>query len=824
MRLRGLGDVDPSLEAVFGGKAAGLARLIATGARVPPGFAVEATTVPPAQWAEAAREELRQRAGRLLEAGPVAVRSSAPGEDSAARSFAGMFETVLDVKDAEGVLEAAGRCIGSGGSERVRAYAKATSPLLVGLVVQSQVRARAAGVCFTLDPAGKDRAVLIEAVIGMGDALVSGRAQPERWRVYRSGLGTWEPHRDPGSPGAVLRPDEAVSLAEEAAALAGRFGHPLDLEWALDETLWWLQARPITAAVPPVPFDVERYAEDADDGPVTVWSNWNVRETMPLPLPPLAWTLWRDVILPAALEPLFPASNRRLFRHALAIDLVQGRIYWNMNGLFAAPLLGWLFRRTLARLDARAGRIVSELLASGVLQRRRLPGSRAARTLGPGWVVLKSAPRFLRALRPRRVLADLQAWAATIARRPDVASLSNEALLREMRLLGEPECRPIARGQNAVVVSFLYYAAGEHAFRNHPEAHRLLTAGIPGNPTTAISLGIDELVEVARPLAAAFRETSTTADLLVRLELEPGGAAWLGRFRDFLARFGQRCPGEFDLSAPRWSEDPSMILGLVRAGLASPPGERATDRLAREAERRKAAVAAAVAASPWWRRPMLRWIARQVELAWPLREAPKHYAMVVFQRMRAAILEMGSRLVKRGLIAARDDVLFLEWGEVQTLSRASGEEKDYRRLVLERRARHQRHVAQPAPDFVRSDGVPVIDEAETSVPEDGVLRGSGVSGGRVSGPVRILRVPDPGAMADGDVIVMDFADPGWTPLFPRALGVVMEVGGTMCHAAVVARELGIPAVFGVAGATRLLADGRTVTVDGDQGTVTVRPP
>jgi len=823
LRVADLREVDPSLPSVFGGKACGLARLAAAGARVPPGFAVEASVSPPSAWAEADRAELVGRAHALLAAGPVAVRSSAPMEDSSQRSFAGLFETVLGVADAQGVLEAASRCIASGASGRVAAYAGTDAPLPVGLVVQRQVNARAAGVCFTLDPTGKDRAVLLEAVAGTGDALVSGRAQPERWRVYRSGLGTWEPRRDAGSPAAVLTAAEASALAAEAAELALRLGGPLDLEWALDESPWWLQARPITAAAPPVPLDIERYVDDADDGPVTVWSNWNVRETMPLPFAPLAWGLWRDVILPTALEPLFPAANRRMFRHALAIDLVQGRIYWNMNGLFATPLVGWLFARTLARLDARAARVVADLQASGVLRRRRLPGSPVSRALGLAWVTAKSAFRFLRAIRTSRVLAELEAGAASIARRPDPGSLSDEELLREMRLLGEPESRSLTRGQSALVVSFLVYAAGEHAFRRHPEAHRLLTAGIGGNPTTAISLGIDELVEAARPLAAAFRETTGTA-LLVRLEGEAGGPQWLGRLRDFLARYGHRCPGEFDLSATRWTEDPSMILGLVRAGLVAPPSERATARLARERQRRLEAVAAAVAASPRWRRPLMRFLARRVEVAWPMREAPKHWAMVVFARMRAAILEMGSRLVGNGVLDAREDVFFLEWPEVCDLSRGKGEANDLRRLVAERKERHERHRAHPAPDFVRSDGVPVIDEAATSVPDDGVLHGTAVCGGRVTGRARILRAPDPGAMNDGDVIVVEFADPGWTPLFPRAGAVVMEVGGMMCHAAVVARELGIPAVFGVAGATRLLGDGRVVTVDGERGTITLGPP
>jgi len=210
-----------------------------------------------------------------------------------------------------------------------------------------------------------------------------------------------------------------------------------------------------------------------------------------------------------------------------------------------------------------------------------------------------------------------------------------------------------------------------------------------------------------------------------------------------------------------------------------------------------------------------------VEVYTPLREAPKHYAMFVFQRMRAAALELGRRLAERNLLDTRDDVMFLDRVELDAVVRGEGGALDLRALVRERRVRHERHLAEKPPDFVRSDGVPVPDDRRHDpVAADGSLRGLGTSPGQATGPVRVLRSPDPSAMRDGDVLVVEFADPGWTPLFPRAAALVMEVGGLMSHAAVVARELGVPAVFGVAGATERLQDGQVVRVDGEAGTVT----
>jgi len=248
MNMADLERLAPEAVGMFGGKACGLARLISSGARVPQGFAVEATTALPDQWSDAEREDFRLRAAKLIDLGSLAVRSSAVGEDSHERSFAGLFETVLGAHTSEDALAGAARCIASGGSSRVLEYAKAESPLAVGLVVQSMVSARAAGVCFTRDPSGKDGAIVIEAVEGLGDKLVSGSASPERWRVYRSGLGGWESRVEDSSD--VLGGAEAEQIAAEGSKLADQFGYPLDLEWALDKegALWWLQARPITAA------------------------------------------------------------------------------------------------------------------------------------------------------------------------------------------------------------------------------------------------------------------------------------------------------------------------------------------------------------------------------------------------------------------------------------------------------------------------------------------------------------------------------------------------------------------------------------------------
>ncbi len=815
--LADIAGLTPEAARPFGGKACGLARLHAAGARVPAGFAVTAGRATPETWAEKDRACFAERVRTLTADGPVAVRSSALVEDAANRSFAGMLETVLDVRSAEGAFAAAARCIASGAGERVLAYARSAAPLPVGLLVQRMVAGRAAGVCFTQDPAGRDGAVVVEAVAGRGDSLMSGGARPEAWRVYRSGLGSWEAR--PESPPSVLSTGQVTTLAAEAADLARRLGEPLDLEWAIDAegTLFWLQARPITAGPRPPSYVIWRSTDEVDDGPVTVWSNWNVRETLPDPFTPLTWTVWRDVILPMVNRSLFGIRSSSLSRQLNSLDAINGRIYFNMNSALAVPVFGRLILLLLPAIDARTSQTIAALVEAGVLNPRRLPGPKAALFAQVVLAGLRGLARLTVALLPRRALSALEQDAEAIARRPDVAALADGELLQEMSLFVAPDCRRLRDGLQMETVAMAVYLLATRAFERHPRARERLATGLPANPTTQISLGIANLTRAARPLAALFAAPSSTAELLARLAADAEGRIWLADLDDFLARFGHRGPMEFDLGAVRWAEDPTMVLDLVRLGLRSEAREDVSARMTRLADERRSAVEEAIAASAPWRRPLMRWLAHLLELYMPLREAPKHYGGVVFKRMREAARESGARLARRGLLDEPDDVFFLELPELERA--LEGRLADARPLVAERRVLWHRFRAERAPDILRSDGVPVP-EPPAPASDGRVLHGAAVSGGKATGRVRVLREPDPRLVSERDVIVMEHADPGWTPLFPRASAVVMEVGGLMCHAAVVAREMGIPAVFGVPRATCLLRDGERVAVDGSAGAVT----
>ncbi len=823
LEILDLDRLKPEMTTIFGGKACGLARLISLGARVPGGFAVSATRIPTERWPIETRNKLIDKLRELLDKGPVAIRSSALGEDSAEKSFAGMFETVLGVVTETEALSAADRCIESGSSERVKKYAGSQSSMPVGLIVQSQVAAKAAGICFTCDPTGRDHAVVIEAAGGMGDKTVSGRVEPERFRVYRSGTGEWEIPVEKEVD--FISREEIRFIAAKAKELEEKFGQQLDIEWAVDgnSDIWWLQARPVTVPVAPVNYIIQRSSAEADDGPVTVWSNWNVRETMPEPLFPFTWTFWRDKVLPVITRHLTGVSQRSPILPCLApLDLIHGRIYFNMNAMLAAPLIGPLTTLLVSTMDTRAGGALKYLRKSSILRPRKLPGS----SFYLFFSMLKASCigilRMFRWLDPWKSMKVLEEDSRAIAQRKDIGIMTDQELVDEFNLWERPECSRLLYGLQMELMAMAVYLAAKRAFKNHPEALQLLSTGIPASPTTQISIEIDALIEAAGPFRDLFTGSLTTGQLLHRLKREEGGNEWLMRFHNFLEDFGHRGPMEFDLGSSRWSDDPTMIIETIRSGLRLPKRERLTRRMNRLRENRELALHNAISASPLWKRPIMRWLARKVELYMPLREAPKHYAVIVFQRIRQAALELGKRLKTRGSISAKEDVFFLEIEELLSLVERE-EPSEIRTTVNGRKNRYKRFKNETPPDIFRSDGVPVIEEIDPSRQAvQGTLQGTAVSGGCAAGPVCVLSEPDPTALNEGDIIVTEYADPGWTPLFPRASGIVMEVGGLMCHAAVVARELGIPAVFGIPHATVILENGQYVKVDGTKGIVTLK--
>ncbi|MDO9026509.1 MAG: PEP-utilizing enzyme, partial [bacterium] len=353
-----------------------------------------------------------------------------------------------------------------------------------------------------------------------------------------------------------------------------------------------------------------------------------------------------------------------------------------------------------------------------------------------------------------------------------------------------------------------------------------LLAGIPGNKTTETALELYKLSLAPEEIKRIFARSEfiNIQDVhRVRRELDqsPAGREFLKKTAAFLEEYGHRGSKDLDAGHPSWKEDPTYIFAMLKGYMGLGPADHnpleqfqraVAGRLALEAEIR-------FRLSPI-KRWVFDWALKMVHDFLPWRENEKFYGVKVFPGSRRIIAEIGRRYLQAGLIAEPEDIFFLTIPEIEQQQRGRAlDAAQMSELIAGRKARWQKQTDSPGEFIIRSDGIRVFG-LTTPAKEGKILKGVAASGGRVTGVARIIQDPSQAhRFQKGEILVAPFTEPGWAPLFLLSKALVMEVGGSICHGAIVAREYGIPAVVGVKGASVLIKDGDIITVDGDAGEV-----
>lgn len=804
-------DDERALDAdVVGTKAATLARLAALGHPVPPGVVLPA--------GEAGRSAL---AGPLPALGEVvAVRSSAVAEDLAEASFAGQYRTVLGVAaDDPAALDAAvAEVVASVGDAHARSYAAGhdATDTAMAVLVQRQVPARAAGVAFSADPVTGDDVVVVSAVPGLGEALVSGEVTPEDWRIPPGGPA----ERHPGELTVLDAPD-----VERVADLVGRVADDLavavDVEWAIDDEggLHLLQARPITALPRQPVLDLPTEG------------TWE-KDTSHLcePLTPIAETMWLPPMEAALAE---TAETYGLLIDGMDFRSVGGELYSHPRppgGKEGAAPPWWLLgvvARVSPAMRAKL-RTAREAVATGLPER--------------------TIDRWYASWKPELAtrIADLRAV--------DLERLDDAELRRHLDRLSEL----FGDAHRIHFLLFVPYLMGIRPFVT--QAEELLgwstseALGLLDGLSESSSAPTRHLQQVAATVGAEPEARAVLAgwagepldDVLASLAAVGADDAAAG-IVEHLAEFGCRVTA-FDPGRPTIDERPGLVLGVLRDLVTAGDGP---DELARGLERRRAEGEAAMEAAADERgvttedRQRLRDALEAARRVWPVREDNLHYTdSLPSGLVRRAMLEVGRRLVARGLVARPDDACWLELAEVHDVlrGRPAGGDEPLAERVQRRRAERAWVQAHPGPDTL---GAPPEDppdlrglpeavrqttgamlwafEQEFGHADDapaGGLAGTPASPGRYTGPVRVVRSDaEFGSIRPGDVLVCPITTPAWSLNFGRIGALVTDAGGALSHAAIVAREHAIPAVVATGRATTELVDDQLVTVDGTAGTV-----
>jgi phosphohistidine swiveling domain-containing protein len=743
------------------------------------------------------RQEIVEVYRDLLGAGAVAVRSSATVEDLPEAAFAGQQDTFLNVMGEQPLLDAVRRCWASLWTDRAIAYRERQGidqqTVKLAVVVQQMVPAEVAGVLFTANPVtGARDVIVIDASPGLGEAVVSGQVTPDRFVLRKRRWGWSIVERRPGKREVMIRPrsgggtehveglaatdvpalpDRALrQLARLGAAIERHCGRPQDVEWArAGGELSIVQARPITA----LPEPVRRLSR-----PMKLWAGI-LTELLPDRPYPLEVTTWGPQFLVSAiLAPMFRILGVavHLDRSIVEEDGVVVRFtdrfpFRPTPGILLAPL-------RLLRLAWRydPARWQSDPLLAEVQARARVVEARDLRALS--WAGLLDTvhealaiPHLVGELRIRYVL-------------PRAPALG---LLRLMLTL-------LGAGNR---FGALLFTGLESRTLEANRALEALGACISSDPA----------------LADAFSRHEA-GELMPALEAQPAGRAFLTALRAFLDEYGHREAGAtLQVSQPTWKDAPEVVLGILK-GLAAAPPRAAVKRPAWEVALDE------LLSHPLLRIPPLRsaFLRLLTEARWfpQIREDTRFYATLILPVLRRTLLEFGRRLAGVGVLDAPEDVFHLKLDE---LERIEGAWPPPPHLAGELRALMVRRKAKRA----ELEGTPLVDPRflrQAEVGGDVLLRGIPGSPGVADGTVRIVHdASEFGKLLPGEVLVAPYTNPAWTPLFQRVVAVVVDSGGAGSHAAIVAREYGIPAVMATIDGTHKLSDGQRVRVDGDQGLV-----
>jgi pyruvate,water dikinase len=757
---------------------------------------------------------------RLGEQAACAVRSSATAEDLPTASFAGQQDTYLNVVGPAAILQHVSRCWASLFTERAVTYRMRNGidhrTVRMAVVVQRMVFPRGSGILFTADPITGNRKVSsVEASFGLGEALVSGLVNADTYKVREGEVvartigakrlailpspdgGTREQATEPERQDEPALADvQAVRLVALGRRIEAHFGRPQDIEWCLaGNDFHVVQSRPITTLFP-IP-------AAAADGKNRVYLSVGHQQMMTDPMKPLGLSVW----LLTAMAPMHEAG---------------GRLFVDVTARLASPA----GRAGLMGMVGKSDPLVGDALQT-IIDRDFIPlrpdEAPAVAPAGAAPAPIETDPAIVTELieRSEAVLAALKRDIAGKSG-PALIEFLLEAIQEHKRFLGDPlSTRVIMAGAEAT----WWLNERLQAWLGIPNAAGTLSQSVPGNVTSEMGLALLDVADVIRPHPEVVAFLQQVEDDGFRDELPrlAGGREARDAIQAWLDRYGMRCPGEIDITRPRWIERPTTLVPLILGNVRNfEPGEAARrfEQGRREAETQEREVLERLRVLPDGEQKAeetKRMIDRVRTFA-GYREYPKYAIVSRYFAYKQALMEEARRLVQAGVLRDKEDIFWLTLQELHDVVR-TGQVDDG--LIRQRKDAFRSYQALTPPRVLTSEGEMITGAYRRDDLPAGALVGLAVSAGTVEGRARVILDMAQANLEPGDILVTAFTDPSWTPLFVAIKGLVTEIGGLMTHGAVIAREYGLPAVVGVQHATRLIQDGQQIRVRGTDGYVEI---
>lgn len=743
----------------------------------------------------------------------VAVRSSATAEDLPGTSFAGQYNTYLNVSGPDEVLKAVQRCWASLWNARAVSYRlKQGIPLDItfAVVVQELIDGEKSGILFTANPVtGRRDQLVINASWGLGESIVGGTVSPDQWIVNESGsivettLSKKETMtvREKGGTKTVDTPEdlqerpvltekEVKILTDLAQKTEIYFGSPQDIEWVFsDSTFYLVQTRPITSLFP-----VPQPAPDPEKG-LRIYLSLNfAAQGITEPLTPMGVEAFR--LLYYGFSVMLWGSRAR--KYPDWVKTAAGRVFLDLTNLLGTKI-GNTFVRGIAGKDPLTEKALDQFLEKNKdIKKGRIKIPFRLVLLG-----LQFTGMILRAminpepLRKKMLTAadelinSLEQSATVLQGVDDRLQFIEEASIDVMRMEIDQSA--------AFSTGFIALNRVEQLLKEWLGGTAMVDPvrqSLPYNPTTEMSMA---LLEISKE----FKEQA----------IEPQSEN--PRVKTFLNEYGHRAVLEIDMGLPRWKEDPSYVVDILTLYMEGDPSEKiekfsegavkaeeAISDIGLQVRQRKSVVHARI----------MTWLLRCYRELAGLRERPKFDLVRSFSVFRSVLKDVGKELVSQNRLDHVDDVFFVTFADI----RAGG---DLRPVAAMNQKEYTRELTRKVvPRLITSTGESIY-AAEERERGDKALTGIPVSPGVYEGTVRIIRHPKGAHLERGEILVTRSTDPAWTPLFINAGALIMETGGPISHGSIVAREYGIPAVANVADATIRLETGQRIRVNGVSGEI-----
>jgi len=734
--------------------------------------------------------------------GPKAVRSSAVSEDGHSASFAGQFESYLNLHSYEDIKSAIVKCVDAAGADRVRSYSGSLlseADLRISVVLQNMVDARVAGVVFSVNPVNNRRdKILVDAVAGHGEDLVSGKKDAHHYEVFRSGSNI---KSETGKNGHLLDESLLRQILEGAKKAEYHFNTPVDMEWAVDQRgiLNWLQVRPVTALSGVHFNELDTVKGESNE----IWTLGNIGEMMPGAATPLTWSVSAEAIdygmvLLAERGGAFKMRDRLGPRY---IQMFYNRLFINMSHMMDYPKRIWLNKAEDVQY-ALSGKV--------------FPGLTAIPEVSFPFRFFNFIRQMRNTMQAAAHLQDLRILESQF--RIDTSLPPGDLLrkLEEGRLklgIGFGHHLMTSAQSGTMYSAFMRIMTGD---KRKPAAadHHIATMLLLDIPEIESADAVKTLERFAKTIRS-YKEfcdvfvSSTAADALHLLQTNAPEEI-SEQFRIFLERHGHRCVRESELREKTWADKPVKLIQILQTSVK-------TGEVRHKTHDSKKEITAALSKLRPVTRIILRSMIPTARKAVARRELTKALSIKMVDTIRKAYEAVAVNFTSQGLFDDTDQVYFLTHEELVKLL-------NDRDPVWKAKANKRRELLPEADKLVFDEvcfGIPEPVEEEQMVElKEGQLAGIPVSSGSVEGFVRIIHsVEDAEQLKEGEIMVASFTDIGWTPYFSIISGLITEIGSPLSHGAVVAREYGIPAVVGAKGAKKFLITGDRVRLDGEKGLI-----